>query len=376
MTHTAFGFSLDFLLKEMANETKKWLILSFLFLVTSCMQYCVHGESHVPCSFAFGDSFTDVGNNNNLPTRSKSNYFPYGIDFPQGPTGRYTNDQTSFDILTVKYLEFANRLPPYYNINGSDIQKGVVYASGGCGILDTTGYRTYGFCINFRTQVLNHKSIVSRIVFEMGSRDKAAEYLNKCLYYTYIGSNDYVNNYFLNNSATSLLYNPMQYAKLLKARYYEQLKELHGVGARLFAILGLFPLGCSVDYISNGSCNETVNAAVANFNAEVKDLVDQCNNNMTLPGAKCIYVNLSAFFPTPTNPSGFKNITGPCCQVDPVLGFCIRNSTPCPNRTEYVYYDTIHPTNRTNEIIAMNAYNSSNPNYTYPTDIKGLIQKA
>lgn len=59
----------------------------------------VHGASKVPCYFIFGDSLLDNGNNNNLNTQAKANYPPYGIDFPNGPTGRFTNGRNMADIL-------------------------------------------------------------------------------------------------------------------------------------------------------------------------------------------------------------------------------------------------------------------------------------
>jgi hypothetical protein len=53
----------------------------------------------VPAMFVFGDSLIDNGNNNNLPTFAKANYFPYGIDFNGGPTGRFCNGYTMVDEI-------------------------------------------------------------------------------------------------------------------------------------------------------------------------------------------------------------------------------------------------------------------------------------
>lgn len=63
-----------------------------------------NAASQVPCFFIFGDSLVDSGNNNNLATRAKANYEPYGIDFPQGiPTGRFTNGLTTADFLGMLF---------------------------------------------------------------------------------------------------------------------------------------------------------------------------------------------------------------------------------------------------------------------------------
>jgi hypothetical protein len=53
----------------------------------------------VPAMFIFGDSLIDNGNNNNLPSFAKANYFPYGIDFNGGPTGRFSNGYTMVDEI-------------------------------------------------------------------------------------------------------------------------------------------------------------------------------------------------------------------------------------------------------------------------------------
>lgn len=53
-------------------------------------------------SFIFGDSLVDAGNNNYLPTLSRANIAPNGIDFKASggtPTGRYTNGRTIGDIV-------------------------------------------------------------------------------------------------------------------------------------------------------------------------------------------------------------------------------------------------------------------------------------
>lgn len=60
-------------------------------------------------SFIFGDSLVDAGNNNYLPTLSKANIAPNGIDFKASggtPTGRYTNGRTIGDIVGTHNLLF------------------------------------------------------------------------------------------------------------------------------------------------------------------------------------------------------------------------------------------------------------------------------
>lgn len=57
------------------------------------------GSSMVPGMFVFGDSLIDNGNNNGLATFARANYYPYGIDFQSGPTGRFCNGLTIVDAI-------------------------------------------------------------------------------------------------------------------------------------------------------------------------------------------------------------------------------------------------------------------------------------
>jgi len=91
----------------MEAKAKPWLVLSLL-MAANCMQYyCAHAEPVVACLFVFGDSLSDSGNNNNRATLGRANFRPYGIDFPQGPTGRFTNGRTSVDFISTYHILYA-----------------------------------------------------------------------------------------------------------------------------------------------------------------------------------------------------------------------------------------------------------------------------
>ncbi|GMN51917.1 hypothetical protein TIFTF001_021063 [Ficus carica] len=91
--------------------------------------------------FVFGSSLVDNGNNNFLGNSlAKANYLPYGVDFPLGPSGRFTNGKNVVDLLGEK-LRLPSFLPAFADplTKGSRIVHGVNYASGASGILDNTG---------------------------------------------------------------------------------------------------------------------------------------------------------------------------------------------------------------------------------------------
>lgn len=64
-------------------------------------------------------------------------------------------------------------------------------------------------------QLQHHTDIVSQIAKKLGY-DKVQQHLNKCLYYVNIGSNDFLNNYFLpQHYPTKGKYTTDQYAAAL-----------------------------------------------------------------------------------------------------------------------------------------------------------------
>lgn len=75
--------------------------LSVGLLVLVLLNYSngVMGDPAVTGFFVFGDSLVDVGNNNYLSSMAKANYYPYGVDFEFGTTGRFSNGKTFVDFL-------------------------------------------------------------------------------------------------------------------------------------------------------------------------------------------------------------------------------------------------------------------------------------
>lgn len=77
-------------------------VLEWLALLVVCVTFLpesVRSEPLVPCFFVFGDSLVDNGNNNIIVSMARANYAPYGIDFPLGPTGRFSNGLTTVDVI-------------------------------------------------------------------------------------------------------------------------------------------------------------------------------------------------------------------------------------------------------------------------------------
>ncbi|KAM7271124.1 hypothetical protein ACFE04_030338 [Oxalis oulophora] len=317
-------------------------VVSVLLMVSSIQLRCVNGKSNnkVPCFFIFGDSLVDSGNNNNLQTVAKVNYKPYGIDFPPGPTGRFTNGRTAVDFL-ARMLGIHDYIQPFSTADDHQVLDGVNYASGSSGILDITGQQT-GDHVSLNQQLQNHKSVISRIIKVIGNKRKAEHRLRKCLYSVGMGSNDYINNYFVPSYYnSSKLYGPRQFADALIKQYALQLKTLYNYGARKIVVNGIGEIGC-VPFVRSVSgdpskCVKSMNDAAKLFNKRVVWLTRQLQKNFS--DVKFLYIdNASPFL---TFPGFVEDVS--CCKVNS-FGLCDPKEPMCTSRNTHRFWDGFHPT--------------------------------
>ncbi|KAF3485718.1 hypothetical protein F2Q69_00057027 [Brassica cretica] len=337
------------------------------------------GEPMAPCYFIFGDSLVDSGNNNQLQSLARADYFPYGIDFQFGPTGRFCNGKTTVDVIT-ELLGFDDYITPYSQASGEDILRGVNYASAAAGVREETG-RQLGARITFAGQVANHVNTVSQVVNILGDENEAANYLSKCIYSIGLGSNDYLNNYFMPlYYSTGNQYSPDSFANDLINRYTEQLRILYNNGARKFALIGIGAIGCSPNELAQNSrdgrtCDERINSANRIFNSKLVSLVDHFNQNT--PDAKFTYINAYGIFQDMVaNPSryGLRVTNAGCCGVGRNNGqiTCLPGQAPCLNRDEFVFWDAFHPGEAANIVIGSRSFNRESPSDAHPYDIQQL----
>ncbi|KAF8107805.1 hypothetical protein N665_0116s0012 [Sinapis alba] len=363
----------------MESFLRKWCMVSMLVLYLG-LRLKVKAEPQVPCYFIFGDSLVDNGNNNRLASIARADYYPYGIDLGR-PTGRFSNGKTTVDEI-AELLGFDNYIPAYSDVSGEQILQGVNYASAAAGIREETGQQL-GQRITFSGQVQNYLNTVSQVVQILGDENSAADYLRQCIYSVGLGSNDYLNNYFMPQFySTSRQYTPEQYADDLINRYRDQLNALYNYGARKFALVGVGAIGCSPNALAQGSpdgttCVERINSANRIFNNRLKSMVQQLNNDHS--DAKFTYINAYGVFQDIiANPSayGFRVTNAACCGVGRNGGqlTCLPGQAPCPNRDEYVFWDAFHPTDAANTIIAQRSYNAQSSDDVYPIDISELVR--
>ncbi|XP_020082135.1 GDSL esterase/lipase 7 isoform X1 [Ananas comosus] len=340
-------------------------VVTFFFLALICF-FRVSESAASTAMFIFGDSLIDNGNNNYIPSIAKANYFPYGIDVGI-PTGRFCNGLTVTDY-GARYLglEFP---PPYLSLSSGTaaILRGVNYASAAAGILDDTG-RNYGSRVTFNGQIeLFAKTLMLQLPLLIPNSEALSQYIANSLFVINIGSNDYINNYLLPNLYTSSrTYSGDEFAQLLIANFATQLEALYKLGARKMLLVGIGPLGCIPSQLSinnsTGACVERINELVMAFNKRLVPVMLELNS--TLPGSFFVYENTyDSFYDIIKNPSkyGFTKNNQACCGNGRFGGAvsCLPLQTPCSDRDRYIFWDSFHPTQAANAVIARKCYSPS-----------------
>ncbi|XP_044468958.1 GDSL esterase/lipase At5g37690-like [Mangifera indica] len=339
---------------------KQRLVFAFSVIFSTVLTIA-SGASLV--TFVFGDSLTEVGNNNHLQySLARSDYPWYGIDFSGGQaTGRFTNGRTMGDIISEK-LGITSP-PPYLSlaINDDALLKGVNYASGGAGILNETGLY-FIQRLTFDDQINYFKDTKESIRAKIG--DVAANKLcNEAMFFVGIGSNDYVNNFLQPFLPDGQQYTHDEFVELLISTLDGQLSKLYQLGARKLILHGLGPLGCIPSQrvkSKTGKCLKQVNKWVKEFNSKAQTLIASLNKR--LPSARFLFADTyPAVFDLIARPTayGFKISNTSCCNVDTsVGGLCLPNSNMCKNRKDYVFWDAFHPSDAANQVLADELFSS------------------
>ncbi|KAG8641274.1 hypothetical protein MANES_13G130400v8 [Manihot esculenta] len=282
------------------------LPLLCLFVVANFLSFyhcrAANGDdnSKLGASFIFGDSLVDAGNNNYLPTLSRANIRPNGIDFKASggnPTGRYTNGRTIGDIVGEE-LGQPNYAIPFLapNSTGKAILYGVNYASGGGGIMNATG-RIFVNRLGMDIQI-DYFNITRKEIDKLLGPSKARDYImKKSIFSITVGSNDFLNNYLLPvlSVGARITESPDAFIDDMLNHLRGQLTRLYQLDARKFVIGNVGPIGCipyqkTINQLKENECVELANKLALQYNGRLKDLLAELNDN--LPGATFVHANV------------------------------------------------------------------------------------
>ncbi|KAI3449853.1 hypothetical protein Pfo_006518 [Paulownia fortunei] len=329
--------------------------------------------------FVLGDSLVDNGNNNYLVTTARADSPPYGVDYPtHRPTGRFSNGYNIPDLISQALG--AESTLAYLNpeLTGAKLLVGANFASAGIGILNDTGIQFVNI-IRIHNQLEFFQAYQGRVSSLIGE-EQAQVLVNRALVLVTLGGNDFINNYFLTPiTIRRLQYNLQDYSCFSfpnTKRFY----WLYALGARRVLVTGTGPLGCVPGELAlrsiNGQCADEPQRASFIFNPMLVKMTAGLNQEL----GSDIFVAVNAvemqydFIKNPTD-FGFATSKVACCGQGPYngLGLCTAASNLCENRSEYVFWDPFHTTERANRIIVQTILTGSDK-YMAPMNLSTIME--
>ncbi|CAI0542690.1 unnamed protein product [Linum tenue] len=320
-------------------------------------------DAAVPAVFIFGDSLVDTGNNNYIVSVAKSDFPPYGRDFPGGTaTGRFGNGRILPDFIG-EIFGVKNLLPPYKDptLQMQDLLTGVSFGSAGAGYDPLTS--TLTTATNIKDQLEMYREYRSKINGSAG-KERADEIISTSPHIIVLGTNDVG---IRISTIRRAQYDSNTYTDILVELALDVVKKLYGHGARRIGVVGAAPIGCvPLQRILGGGllerhCNEELNEAAKLFNSKLSPAISTLNQQ--LPGAKIVYFDI--FTPALSliqNPApyGIVEVTRGCCGTGTIeLGIlCVVPGT-CPDATKYLFWDSVHPGEKASRIISDGTFDSA-----------------
>jgi len=318
-----------------------------------------------PALFVFGDSSVDAGNNDYLVTLAKSNYPPYGRDFiDHKPTGRFSNGRLTTDFMAAA-LGLKETLPPFLDptLTSQDIKTGVSFASGGSGYDNLTAEFTS--VLPLWKQVQHFKNYRTRLADVVGDKN-ASDIIRNALFICSMGTNDFAVTYFGLQIRRAQM-NVEQYQKFLLKEANNFIQEIYREGARKLLFVGLPPLGCLPvvrtlnlkQFISRRigktECVEEQNQVAVRFNEKLKSVLASLKHRLL--DLKLVYVDIyEVLSDIVYNPGkfGFEISGRPCCGTGLIAAGPCNKHAPfiCSDASKYVFWDSIHPTQKVYQIVA------------------------
>ncbi|KAM0866486.1 hypothetical protein ACQ4PT_042607 [Festuca glaucescens] len=349
---------------------RRAMVALWLWLLLAVVASTVASGMKVPAIFVFGDSTADVGNNNYLPGSSARADFPHnGIDLPSGELrGRFSNGLIGVDFLAAD-MGFS-RSPPSYlalivaNSSGGDEAmsnttkktmgvaasiRGANFASGGSGVLDSTGAT-----INMTKQIEYFSDLKDQMLSTRLSTYRVTALLSKSIFLISAGANDTFDFFSQNTSpdCTAL----QQFCEAVVSTYDSHVKTLYNLGARKFAVIDVPMLGCCPYWRSRnptGECVKPLNQLASKLNDGIRDLFGDLGSEMQGMNYSIgsSYELVASLIEDPQS-AGFTEVKSACCgggRLNAEEG-CTPSSGYCSDRSKFLFWDLLHPTQATSRL--------------------------
>uniref|UniRef100_A0A7N0TAK2 GDSL esterase/lipase n=1 Tax=Kalanchoe fedtschenkoi TaxID=63787 RepID=A0A7N0TAK2_KALFE len=342
-----------------ALQTHAPPLLSIFFLLHLQLLLLIPlAAAKVPAIIVFGDSSVDAGNNNQISTVLKSNFEPYGRDFAgRKPTGRFSNGRIPPDFISEAFglkPTVPAYLDPSYTI--ADFTTGVCFASAGTGFDNVTSDVLK--VIPLWKELEYYKEYQTKLRDYLGDI-KANQILNDALYVMSLGTNDFLENYYTLPTRRNQ-FTVGQFGDFLLGIAENFIMQLYDLGARKISLAGLPPMGClpmeRAENAMNGrACVDEYNLVAWDFNNKLSNVAAYLNGKLS--GINVVISNpYDVFVQLIQSPSSYGyDVTGvACCGTGTYeMGYMCDKYNPftCKDADKYVFWDSFHPTEKTNRIV-------------------------
>lgn len=314
-------------------------------------------KNNVTCVLVFGDSSVDPGNNNVLQTTFKGNFPPYGRDFFKGrPTGRFCNGRLATDFI-AEALGYTKAIPAFLDpkLTKSDLLYGVSFASAASGYDDLTANMSSVLSVSQQLEYFLHYKIHLR---KLVGVKKAEEIINNAVFVMSMGTNDFLQNFFLDPTRPRQ-YSLRAYINFLISCMSRDVQEMHRMGARRVVVVGIPPLGCMplVKTLKDTTtCYQAFNNLSFSFNSLIRRKLHSLGKSL---GLKTAFVDVYAIvLDAIKRPHryGLTETSKGCCGTGTIeYGDTCKGLTTCSEPEKYVFWDAVHPTEKMYKIVALEA---------------------
>ncbi|XP_060197704.1 GDSL esterase/lipase At5g45960-like [Lycium barbarum] len=333
-------------------------LLLIIFMLEATITQAQGKSTLVSAIFAFGDSTADPGNNNYIKTPSRSNFSPYGRDFPNHvATGRFTNGMLIYDFI-AKHVGVKESVPPYLDqsLSTEELKTGVSFASGGSGFDPLTP--KISNVISISKQLENFEKYKEKMEAAIG-KEQTQNLIKEALFIVSAGINDFVANY---NTLPirRINYTTSAYTDFLLQHVDRFLQELMDQGARKIAVANLLPMGCLpfvitlnsdiINAITKRDCIDSQSSIAQDYNFKLQNMLNDMQIRFAKLGSRIAYMDI--YTPLVDMILGrkydFEIVNRGCCGTGSVefAFLCNPISFVCPNASKYVFWDSIHPTEK------------------------------
>ncbi|KAF6152680.1 hypothetical protein GIB67_021340, partial [Kingdonia uniflora] len=354
---------------DIPNHLSSSLLLFFRFMsLHKTLLQSLLLTTYQPRVFAFGDSTIDPGNksnNNALHTFFKADRIPYGRDFPSHVSlGRFTNGRLPTYFL-VSMWGIKSELQAYLNktVSNQDLLTGVSFASAGTGWDDFT--TTVINVLHMNTQLRHFRLCLGRIQRRFGLQ-RANQVVGDALFAIGSGTNDLIRSFYGLPGTRRWQFSISAYQDFLLRNLKTFVERLYSMGARKLSITGLLPIGCLPFQVTAGSfmpsphmfqcvCVTQQNTDSQAYNTKLQFLIKRLQT--TLPGVNIAYADIyNPLMDMLTNPGRYcfhETLRGYCGTGTMEMGPLCNGVVPtCPDASRYVFWDTVHPTLATYQVLA------------------------